>query len=146
MKNSLTETIDSLLFGPYLDGSKPGKRFEDITLPYDLSGINYEECRWTSISDDTETVITYILPGVEKSQLRVRVEQEDQESILVVEISEREGGGVGSKEKSSKFHFFPGEIPEKTSSELKDGVLTIRIPKEINSKASKKTILEIPLG
>ncbi len=135
MKNSLAKFIDSVFFN----------NLEDLFSQYNLGCINYEESHWSSVSNDTETVISYVMPGVEKSQLRVKIEQEDGESILVVEVSERKGGGIGSKAKSSKFYFFPGEIPEKTSSELKDGVLTIRIPKEVNKEEPKKTILEIPI-
>lgn len=118
----------------------------DFSPPYDYAGINYEESYWTVESGVTETVISYVLPGVEKSQLGVRVEQEEQESVLVVEIAERPGGGVGSRAKTAKFHFFPGEIPEKTSSELKNGVLTLRIPKEPDAKPAKKTVLSIQVG
>lgn len=120
--------------------------YDDFLSSGNYTGSNYEGSYWRMESGKTETVISYVLPGVEKPQLSVRVEQEEQESVLVVEVAERPGGGVGSRAKKTKFHFFPGEIPEKTSSELKNGVLTLRIPKEPDAKPAKKTVLSIPVG
>ena len=137
--------LSKLINNYYFDVSDKAL-FDELIIPCDYAGVNYEESYWTIEPCETETVIDYTLPGVEKSQLSVRVEQEEQESVLIVEIYERPGGGVGSRAKTAKFHFFPGEIPEKTSSELKNGVLTLRIPKEPDAKPAKKTVLSIPVG
>lgn len=139
MFSYLFKAMDDMLNSPLL-GMSPSILRERI----------YSESKWTVNSDNNETVISYVLPGVEKSQLRVKVEEEDGEKILVVEVSERDGGvknggGLGSDAKTTKFHFFPGEVAEKTSSELKNGVLTIRIPKEVVEKPVK-TMLEIPVA
>lgn len=92
--------------------------------------MNNQESHWSAESNENESVISYILPGVEKSQIQVKVEPEDGESVLVVYISERAGGGIGSQAKNTKFRFFPKENPRKISAKLKNGVLILRIPKD----------------
>ncbi len=104
-----------------------------------------KESKFALESDDKRTQISYSIPGVDKSQLRVYVSNdntEDGDSELIVEISPREGGGLGAEQKRESFKLFSYDDVEKISTSLKNGVMTIVIPKR-DPSSSQRVIREI---
>lgn len=105
------------------------------------------EKKVTINSNKEKTEISYSIPGVEKSQLRVYVSNDNGEvgeKQLVVDISARESGGPGSEQKREVFSLFSYDDEEKISTSLKNGVLNIVIPKKNYSQA-ERVIREIEI-
>jgi len=99
-------------------------------------------------SDSKRTQILYSIPGVEKERIRVYTSNDNTEDgyrELVVEISEKPGGGLGSEYKREVFALFSYDDEEKISTSLKNGVLEIVIPKKDYSE-SDRVIREIPVS
>jgi len=105
---------------------------------------------WVPFADVAETEDSYIveaeLPGVSKDQIDVQLS--DRELIVTGEVKEKEEGRQGRlhrrMRRTGRFEFrtlLPGEVEaEKVDATLRDGVLTVTIPK---AQAAKPRHIEV---
>lgn len=107
----------------------------------DLMSMRTLEPRVNINEDDREYVITAALPGIKKEDVRVHL----QDGVLAISGTHREEReekgknflkrelGYGSFQRS--FILPAGVHPENVKAEHKDGILTIRLPKEERSQS-----------
>jgi len=134
----------------------PTREFEDIydrmgqlmNLAFGLTPLDGDSGPWIPLADVSEADDAYVvkldLPGVQKDQVDIQLQ--DRELVITGEIpeSEKEGRRHQSSRRTGRFEFrtyLPGDVnADGVNAQLSDGVLTVTIPK---SEAAKPRQIEI---
>jgi HSP20 family protein len=116
-----------------------------------LTGAGAEALPWTPPVDIEETDDAWIveaeLPGVDRDD--VHIEATDNELVINGDITERERSGILRRKtrRVGRFEFrvgLPGNVDaEKVDATLRDGVLTVRVPK---SEQARRREIEVKSG
>jgi HSP20 family protein len=134
----------------------PTHEFEDIydrmgqlmNVAFGLTPVDVAEAPWVPLADVSETDDAYVvevdLPGVNRDQIDIQVQ--DRELVITGEIPESEQNGRRHRRsrRTGRFEFhtyLPGDVnADGVNAQLSDGVLTVTIPK---SEAAKPRHIEI---
>ncbi len=129
----------------------PSREFEDIydhmgqlmNLAFGLPPADVTEGPWIPLADVSETddacMVEVDLPGVNKNQIEVQLQ--DRELVIRGEIPESEPKGRRHhrSRRTGRFEFhtyLPGDVnADGVNAQLSDGVLTVTIPKSEMAKA-----------
>src|ERR1700729_370641 len=128
----------------------PSREFEDIydrmgqlmNLAFGLPPVDVTEGAWIPLADVSETDDAYVvevdLPGANRDQIDIQVQ--DRELVITGEIpeSEQEGRRHRRSRRTGRFEFhtyLPGDVnADSVNAQLSDGVLTVTIPKSEEAK------------
>ena len=128
----------------------PGREFEDIydrmgqlmNLAFGLAPVGVAEGPWIPLADVSETDDAYVvevdLPGANRDQIDIQVQ--DRELVITGEIpeSEQEGRRHRRSRRTGRFEFhtyLPGDLnADSVNAQLSDGVLTVTVPKAEKAK------------
>ena len=128
----------------------PSREFEDIydrmgqlmNLAFGLAPVGVAEGPWIPLADVSETDDAYVvevdLPGANRDQIDIQVQ--DRELVITGEIpeSEQEGRRHRRSRRTGRFEFhtyLPGDVnADSVNAQLSDGVLTVTIPKSEKAK------------
>ena len=124
----------------------PVREFEQLQERMgQLMGVSNGSAPWTPpidiVETDDEWIVEAELPGVDRDD--VNVEVRDGEVAITGEIKERERKGILRRRTRRVGAFdlevtLPGQVePENVDASLRDGVLTVRIPKPDSAKARR---------
>ena len=134
----------------------PSREFEDIydrmgqlmNFAFGLTPAVLADMPWVPLADLSETDDAYVvkaeLPGVNKDQVNIQLQ--DREIVISGEIpeSEQEGRRHRRSRRTGRFEFhtyLPGDVnADAVTAQLSDGILTITVPK---SEATKPRKVEI---
>ena len=123
----------------------PTREFEDIydrmgqlmNLAFGLAPVDVAEGPWIPLADLSETDDAYVvevdLPGVNRDQIDMQVQ--DRELVITGEIpeSEQKGRRHRRSRRTGRFEFrtyLPGDVnADGVNAQLSNGVLTVTIPK-----------------
>jgi HSP20 family protein len=119
-----------------------------MNLAFGLAPVDVAEGPWMPLADVSETDDAYVvevdLPGVNRDQIDIQVQ--DRELVITGEIpeSEQKGRRHRRSRRTGRFEFhtyLPGDVnADGVNAQLSDGVLTVTIPK---SEAAKPRHIEI---
>ena len=128
----------------------PSREFEDIydrmtqlmNLAFGVAPVDVTEGAWIPLADVSETDDAYVvevdLPGANRDQIDIQVQ--DRELVITGEIpeSEQEGRRHRRSRRSGRFEFhtyLPGDVnADSVNAQLSDGVLTVSVPKSEKTK------------
>ena len=128
----------------------PTREFEDIydrmgqlmNLAFGLAPVDVSEGPWIPLADLSETDDAYVveadLPGVNRDQIDIQLQ--DRELVITGEIpeSEQEGRRHRRSRRTGRFEFhtyLPGDLnADSVNAQLSDGVLTVTVPKAEKAK------------
>ena len=128
----------------------PSREFEDIydrmgqlmNLAFGLTPVDVAEGPWIPLADVSETDDAYVvevdLPGANRDQIDIQVQ--DRELVITGEIpeSEQEGRRHRRSRRTGRFEFhtyLPGDVnADNVNAELSDGVLRVTVPKSEKTK------------
>ena len=128
----------------------PSREFEDIydrmgqlmNLAFGVAPVDVAEGPWIPLADVSETDDAYVvevdLPGVNRDQIDIQVQ--DRELVITGEIpeSEQKGRLHRRSRRTGRFEFrtyLPGDVSaDGVTAQLSDGVLTVTIPKSETAK------------
>jgi HSP20 family protein len=128
----------------------PTREFEDIydrmgqlmNLAFGLAPVDVAEGPWIPLADLSETDDAYVvevdLPGVNRDQIDMQVQ--DRELVITGEIpeSEQKGRRHRRSRRTGRFEFhtyLPGDVnADSVNAQLSDGVLTVAVPKSEKAK------------
>ena len=134
----------------------PSREFEDIydrmtqlmNLAFGVAPVDVTEGAWIPLADVSETDDAYVvevdLPGANRDQIDIQVQ--DRELVITGEIpeSEQEGRRHRRSRRTGRFEFhtyLPGDVnADSVNAQLSDGVLTVAVPK---SEKAKQRHIEI---
>jgi HSP20 family protein len=128
----------------------PSREFEDIydrmtqlmNLAFGVAPVDVTEGAWIPLADVSETDDAYVvevdLPGANRDQIDIQVQ--DRELVITGEIpeSEQEGRRHRRSRRTGRFEFhtyLPGDVnADSVNAQLSDGVLTVTVPKAEKAK------------
>ena len=128
----------------------PSREFEDIydrmtqlmNLAFGVAPVDVTEGSWIPLADVSETDDAYVvevdLPGANRDQIDIQVQ--DRELVITGEIpeSEQEGRRHRRSRRTGRFEFhtyLPGDLnADSVNAQLSDGVLTVTVPKAEKAK------------
>jgi HSP20 family protein len=128
----------------------PSREFEDIydrmtqlmNLAFGVAPVDVTEGAWIPLADVSETDDAYVvevdLPGANRDQIDIQVQ--DRELVITGEIpeSEQEGRRHRRSRRTGRFEFhtyLPGDLnADSVNAQLSDGVLTVTVPKAEKAK------------
>ena len=128
----------------------PSREFEDIydrmtqlmNLAFGVAPVDVAEGPWIPLADVSETDDAYVvevdLPGANRDQIDIQVQ--DRELVITGEIpeSEQEGRRHRRSRRTGRFEFhtyLPGDVnADSVNAQLSDGVLTVTVPKAEKAK------------
>jgi HSP20 family protein len=128
----------------------PSREFEDIydrmtqlmNLAFGVAPVDVTEGAWIPLADVSETDDAYVvevdLPGANRDQIDIQVQ--DRELVITGEIpeSEQEGRRHRRSRRTGRFEFhtyLPGDVnADNVNAQLSDGVLTVTVPKAEKAK------------
>jgi len=128
----------------------PSREFEDIydrmtqlmNLAFGAAPVDVADGPWIPLADVSETDNAYVvevdLPGANKDQIDIQVQ--DRELVITGEIpdSEQQGRRHRRSRRTGRFEFhtyLPGDVnADNVNAELSDGVLRVTVPKSEKTK------------
>jgi HSP20 family protein len=128
----------------------PTREFEDIydrmgqlmNVAFGLIPVDLAEGPWIPLADLSETDDAYVvevdLPGVNRDQIGIQLQ--DRELVITGEVpeSEQKGRHHRRSRRTGRFEFrtyLPGDVnADGVNAQLSDGVLTVTIPKSEETK------------